>query len=378
MKLAIISHTEHYLDDKGNPVGWGATVREINNLLKIFSEVIHIAPLHSGKAPGSSLGYTSDKIKFIPLVPSGGEGIRSKIKIVTSAPKNLKIIKKTLDAVDYVQFRGPTNLGLYVIPYLSLRKHPKRWFKYAGNWAEENPPLSYALQRWWLKANFQKATVTVNGKWPNQEDHVISFENPCITDEELREGRAIAEQKNFEGPLTLCFVGRVETAKGVGRIIEAFKEFSTDLIRKIIFVGDGPERPALEEKAKILKVDYEFKGSLTRYEIADVYKDSHIFCLPSTASEGFPKVIAEAAAYGCVPVVSSISSIGQYVKNNENGLLLNSVRPDAIEKDFRKLLEDRKQMKYLSGNVVNIAGKFTYDHYNSRILNEVLPALNQV
>lgn len=375
MKLAIISHTEHYLDEKGEVIAWGPTVREINNLINIFSEVYHIAPLHKTKAPASALGYTSDRIKYIPLEPSGGAGLGSKIKILTSAPKNLLKVHQVLEKVDYVQFRGPTNLGMYIIPYLSMRKKPKKWFKYAGNWVQQAPPLSYAFQRWWLKSNLQKSIVTVNGKWPDQQKHVISFENPCITTGELREAHEIARKKNFDSELTLCFVGRLEEEKGVLRIIETLKLLPESPIKKVIFVGDGPNHEFFNEKAKSLKIESVFTGGLSRYKLADVYKESHIFCLPSTASEGFPKVIAEAAAYGCVPVVSNISSIGHFVKNNENGILLEDVSPAFMAQRFKDILEKPEFLKYLSSKAVNIAIPFTYDHYNARIKNEVLPQL---
>ena len=38
MKLAIISHTEHYKLPDGSIVGWSPTVNEINHVLEIFDE----------------------------------------------------------------------------------------------------------------------------------------------------------------------------------------------------------------------------------------------------------------------------------------------------------------------------------------------------
>ena len=50
MKLLIISHTPHYMN--GTQLkGWGATVREIDYLAELFDEIIHIAPLYTGKPP---------------------------------------------------------------------------------------------------------------------------------------------------------------------------------------------------------------------------------------------------------------------------------------------------------------------------------------
>src|SRR5690606_41847313 len=66
--------------------------------------------------------------------------------------------------------------------YLTLFCHKKGWYKYAGNWNQKKPPLGYALQRWMLK--HQKRKVTINGSWPKQPKHCITFENPCLTEKE--------------------------------------------------------------------------------------------------------------------------------------------------------------------------------------------------
>ena len=50
MKLLIVSHTPHY-ERNGSLVGWGPTVREIGHLARLFDDVVHIAPVHSGPAP---------------------------------------------------------------------------------------------------------------------------------------------------------------------------------------------------------------------------------------------------------------------------------------------------------------------------------------
>lgn len=73
MKIAIISHTEHYKQPNGTIVGWGPTVSELNHLAQDFEEIYHIAFLHSGPPPPSSLPYTSPNIKFIALRPVGGK-----------------------------------------------------------------------------------------------------------------------------------------------------------------------------------------------------------------------------------------------------------------------------------------------------------------
>jgi hypothetical protein len=71
MKLAIISHTEHYKTQEGVIVGWSPTVNEINHLLHVFDEIYHVAMLKEGAPPPSVMAYSSNKIKFIPLPALG-------------------------------------------------------------------------------------------------------------------------------------------------------------------------------------------------------------------------------------------------------------------------------------------------------------------
>jgi len=54
--------------------------------------------------------------------------------------------------------------------------------------------------------------------------------------------------------------------------------------------------------------------------IHDIYSKAHVLMLTS-ATEGFPMVIMEAMAYGCVILSTAVGDIPYHVKNNENGFL---------------------------------------------------------
>ena len=90
--------------------------------------------------------------------------------------------------------------------------------------------------------------------------------------------------------------------------------------------------------------------------------------MPTTASEGFPKVIAEAMNFGCLPIVSNISSIGQYVKDGENGFLISPVNVGNVLKVITKalLMSPNNYSSYVIGNN-KIVRKFSYVYYVERI-----------
>lgn len=370
MKLAIISHTPHYSKD-GSIVGWGPTIREINFITSIFSEIYHLAPLHGEPAPGSSLPYSSSKVKFVALKPYGGKTFADKLKIVTTAFYNLGKIRSILQKVDWVQFRAPTAMGLYVLPYLSVHKKPKRWVKYAGNWKMERPPFSYAVQRWWLEKNLQKSYVTINGQWEGQKNHILNFINPCLDNDEIQRALEISKKKNFENKLVICFVGTLTKNKGIEIILKALKSVNRkNEIDHVIFAGDGEERSRYEKEASEISVKISFLGFVTREELEKVYEQSHIILLPSE-SEGFPKVIAEAAAYGCVPIVSNVSSISLYF-NNVNGFLLDKVDASELSEKIDEALGNREKLRVKSGLCTEIAKQFTFENYVRNLKDKIL------
>ena len=370
MKLLIISHTEHYKQADGTVVGWGPTVSEINHLAVAFEEIYHIAFLHPDAAPKSSLPYTSSNIKFVPLSPVGGKGLSAKLKIILNIPKIIATVQKTLKQVDVFHLRTPTGMGVFLIPYLSLFSNKKGWYKYAGNWNQKDPPLGYALQRWMLKR--QKRNVTINGRWPQQPKNCLTFQNPCLTESEREEGLKISKSKKFQPPFTFCFVGRLEDAKGVQRIIDAFSKLqSLEKVASIHFIGDGEKMEFYKNQSKALNLPAQFHGFLERDKVFEFYRQSHFFLLPSTASEGFPKAIAEAMNFGCLPIVSNISSIGQYVNKN-NGFILHPCTSqelllllDAI------LIEKEAFLRKMALTSHQSVFQFTFENYRKRIKNEI-------
>lgn len=371
MKLVIISHTEHYKQADGTIVGWGPTITELNYLAPDFEEIYHIAFLHQGTPPPSSLPYKSQNVKFIPLKPVGGKGIASKLKILWNIPNILSTVRKTLKQVDVFQLRTPTGIGVFLIPYLTFFTKKKGWYKYAGNWNQENSPLGYALQRWMLKKQNRK--VTINGSWPQQSNNCLTFENPCLTEDEREVGLKITTQKSFESPYNFCFVGRLEDSKGVQRIIDAFSDFNNpDTVKTIHFIGDGEKKAYYQKQCLDLHISAIFHGFLERQEVFEIYKKTQFLMLPSTASEGFPKVIAEAMNFGCLPIVSAVSSIPQYINSN-NGFIINPCTTAEMTKLLKEvLILNPEILKIKAIEAHKVAKDFTFENYLHRIKSEIL------
>src|SRR5205085_4697947 len=193
-----------------------------------------------------------------------------------------------------------------------------RWFKYAGNWKPdglESP--SYILQRWWLARGWHRGAVTVNGTWPEQQPWVKTFFNPSLDASDLERGQRAAEGKRLTSPLRLIYVGRIETEKGADRAVKILAGVRARGIDATLeLIGDGASRESFEQLAGELGVSAHaaFLGWKPPAVINDHYARAHISLLPTAASEGWPKVLSEAMAFGVVPVAGAVSSIPQYLR----------------------------------------------------------------
>ena len=374
MQLLIISHTEHYKNSEGILVGWGPTLTEINHLATIFEEVYHIGTFRNDPSPKSAMPYTKDNIHFIGMPFTGGVYWYQKLDVLWNAPATIYKVFKTLKKVDIFQLRCPTGIGVYLIPFMILFTTKKGWFKYAGNWVQQNPPFGYGIQRWLLKEQSKK--VTINGKWNEdiQPMQCITFENPCLTNKDLIVGLDSINNKIFEAPYTFCFAGRLEDAKGVRRIIEAFTTVNVkEKVKEVHLVGDGQNMDVYKTLAENSGIAFIFHGFLSYLEVFEIYKKSHFFLLPSSASEGFPKVIAEAMNFGCIPIVSSVSSIIQYVENEKNGFVVSPNTSKNLKIILEKVLTINPaayyKMIHKNHGKTNI---FTYEYYIDRIKKEIV------
>lgn len=223
-------------------------------------------------------------------------------------------------------------------------------------------------------AKATRTIATINSVWPHQPRHVLSFENPCFTIKEWESAVESAREKSFEGSLNFLFVGRFEHEKGILRLLEALELLPADIkssIARVRCIGEGKDQARIEAKAAEMEVPVELIGWIGREALNKVYVDSHLLFLPSSASEGFPKVIAEAAGFGCVPCVSAVSSITQYVRHQENGWVFSRLDPSAIAEDLRQIMQERKALEVMSSKGPDLASLFTFERYCERLRNEV-------
>ena len=74
--------------------------------------------------------------------PRGGEKIKDRLDILLGIPSQLLLINNYCKNSDWIQFRPPTNMGIYVLPYLRFFNKTKYWVKYVSDWIIKKASLA--------------------------------------------------------------------------------------------------------------------------------------------------------------------------------------------------------------------------------------------
>jgi glycosyltransferase involved in cell wall biosynthesis len=143
-------------------------------------------------------------------------------------------------------------------------------------------------------------------------------------------------------PFTLGFPGRLVETKGLPTLIDALA-LLPDYCR-VVFIGNGPMKSALEEQAARLGVAERvtFKGGVPTYEIPNVLQELDALVLPSLTrpnwKEQFGRVLCEAMACE-TPVIGSDSGEIPYVIGDA-GLVFPEGNAQELSARVRQLLDN--------------------------------------
>jgi glycosyltransferase involved in cell wall biosynthesis len=113
------------------------------------------------------------------------------------------------------------------------------------------------------------------------------------------------------------YVGRLAPEKNLATVIRAYNAMrAAQPGVRLVLVGDGPERTALQAHNR----EVIFAGMQSGQALAEHYASADIFLFPST-TETFGNVTVEALASGLAVVAYDYAAAGEYMRHGENGLL---------------------------------------------------------
>jgi len=145
----------------------------------------------------------------------------------------------------------------------------------------------------------------------------------------------------------LMHLSNFRTVKRVRDVVRIFAEVNREIPSVLVMIGDGPDRPAAEEEARMLGVadSVSFLGKLDR--IAPLLAAADLFLLPSQ-SESFGLSALEALASGVPVVGTNAGGLPEVVRNGETGVLCRVGDIPGMAAASLEILQDPKRWSEMS------------------------------
>jgi phosphatidylinositol alpha-1,6-mannosyltransferase len=176
----------------------------------------------------------------------------------------------------------------------------------------------------------------------------------------------------FGGGRIVLSVARLAAHKGQDVLIRALPMLPPDV--RAVFVGEGQERPRLEEVARDAGVVERvlFAGLVSDDELPSFYACADVFTLLSTETragvEGGGITLLEAAAYARPIVAARSGGIPETITDEATGLLVGPEDPQAAARALGRVLSDDALARRLGGAARTLAaGERSWSRFVERL-----------
>lgn len=162
-----------------------------------------------------------------------------------------------------------------------------------------------------------------------------------------REIGSVTRQRPPDGKFRVLFVGHLRHEKGVGTLLEACERLAGTLPLELSIVGatnaeDRGVTADLRAKVEALgrRISVRFEGQKGfGPELFQCFADADLLALPSL-SEGTPRVLVEARAFGCPVVASDVGGVPTSVSHEVDGLLVPPADAAALASAIARVAND--------------------------------------
>lgn len=334
----IVSHVVHK-QVADQYFAYGPYVKEMNLWLKYVDQVVIVAPCVQNSAPDPiDIAYVHPAIQIVVVQEFNLLSWSGRIKTLLALPSIFSKTFTQMKNADHLHLRCPGSMGLIGCLTQVLFPEKKKSAKYAGNWdPASDQPQTYKLQQKLLSNEFltRNVKVLVYGDWKPENRNLIPFFTASYREEEKTE----IVLRSFETQIRLIFVGSLHQGKNPlisCQVAQILVQSGVDC--HLDLYGEGEERSALQDF--ILKNELThlitLHGNVNAEKLKSAYSKSH-FLVFASASEGWPKAVAEAMFWGCLPITTPVSCVPQ--------MLGQGTRGDLVEKNSQQIAD--KIISYL-------------------------------
>ena len=162
------------------------------------------------------------------------------------------------------------------------------------------------------------------------------------------------------------FVGRLSVEKGLGVMLDAWRQLGGKVPLKIL--GDGPMAGLVKEAMQEMP-EIEWLGRRPFEEVYDIVGNAAFLVFPSEWYETFGRVAIEAFAKGTPVVASKIGAITELIDHQRTGLHFRPSDPTDLATQITWLLEHPQELRQMRQTVrAEFEDKYTAEDNYTRLM----------
>lgn len=162
--------------------------------------------------------------------------------------------------------------------------------------------------------------------------------------------------------MLIVAIGKLSARRGFETVLQAFAAIREKSRSRLMIIGHGEHRPALEALAAKLNVDVIWAG-YHEDDLADHYRAADFLLFTAKGSDEGHRAVIEAMACGTVPIVAPLAGIDAIV---DDKLIAAGSSPDAIAEC---LLRNVNALQDLRDEVVKRSAQFAYARAAERLMS---------
>lgn len=162
-----------------------------------------------------------------------------------------------------------------------------------------------------VASGYTRDTLIENGCDPNKI-HVVPYGVDSV--------RFSPPERPPVGPLRVLFVGQIVQRKGLMYLLEAWRRLSLH-DSSLIVAGRGEVDPAVLAALSECEGSVELRRNVSSSELHQLYRTSHVCCVPSLA-EGFGLVYLESLACGTPVIATSHTGAADIINQGQEGFIV--------------------------------------------------------
>lgn len=372
MHLAVISHKICWPDETSVSgfVTDGGFPLQMRAISELFERTTLVVPCSRDSAPDGLSPLEGNDLDVTSLSVPRGTGLRRKLHMLLWLVTNGTVIWQQVRKADAIHTPIPGDVGTIGMIAALLQRKPLM-VRHCGNWLVQKTTAE-RIWKWSMESfaggrNVMFATGGAAEPPSTRNPNVKWIFSTSLRADQLVEGAP--RELPSDGKLRLVVACRQEPGKGTEKVIESMP----DILRvfpkaELSIIGGGSMEEALKRRADQLglREHVTFHGRVPQERVVDLLNDAHIFCYPTSASEGFPKVVLEAMAAGLPVVTTRVSVLPQLIEGGA-GILLTEADAKELAEAVTRLGSDPDAYWLMSSRAIETARDFSLEKWRDVI-----------